>query len=265
VGWRIVGRNRELSRGTRRQGVGAIVTVTSVVFLTLTSAFAPGRSETTGSLGGAAATGSLRGTVTVGPELNARKVHFSLYPDLHSTANPGSFKNEEEISNVVIYLESHGPAPSQTSSPARALRMEQRHESFIPHVLPILKGSTVEFPNVDPIYHNVFSLSKAASFDLGRYPSGTSRFVRFEEPGMVRVFCHIHADMSAVIIVLDGPFFTSPDPGGSFEIRDVPPGTYTVNAWHERARPIRRQVIIRPGEATEMKLDIPLRDKPVGE
>jgi len=166
---------------------------------------------------------------------------------------------------VVIYLKSPGPAPSQASPAPRALKMEQRQETFVPHVLPILKGSTVEFPNGDPIYHNVFSLSKAASFDLGRYPRGSSRFVRFEEPGMVKVFCHIHADMSAVILVLDGPFFTSPEPGGSFEIRGIPPGTYTVNAWHERARPIRREVVIRPGEATEMSFAIPLRDKPVGE
>ncbi len=249
----------------KRQCNQAIAMASSVVFLTLASAVAPGRTETADSRAGRAATGSLKGTVTVGPELNARRVRFSLYPDLHSIADPGSFKNEEEISNVVIYLQSTGPAAGQTSSPTKPHRMEQSHESFVPHVLPILRGSTVEFPNTDPIYHNVFSLSKAASFDLGRYPSGTSRFVRFEDPGMVKVFCHIHADMSAVILVLDGPFFTTPDPGGSFEIRGVPPGTYTVNAWHERARPIRRQIVIRPGEATAMNFAIPLRDSPVGE
>lgn len=142
--------------------------------------------------------------------------------------------------------------------------MEQKNEAFVPHLLPIVKGSTVDFLNGDPIFHNVFSLSKATSFDLGRYPRGSSRSVRFEQPGVVKVFCHIHADMSAIILVLDNPFFTTPDREGKFQIDDVPPGTYSAVAWHERARPVLRKVHIESGEASVVRFAVPLTESAGG-
>ncbi|MCI0655921.1 MAG: hypothetical protein L0170_02495, partial [Acidobacteria bacterium] len=154
--------------------------------------------------------GSLRGSVTLGPRLTARKMRFTLYPDLSGAAPPSSRSPVEEIRNVVLYVESPALKPSRHHPPAELLQMVQKNESFVPHILPILKGSTVVFPNSDPIYHTVFSLSKTASFDLGRYPRGASRSVRFDEPGVVKVFCHIHSDMSGVILVLDNPYFTTP-------------------------------------------------------
>src|SRR5437899_7615905 len=151
-------------------------------------------------------TGRLTGSVAVGPELSSRKLRFNLYPDLVQPAvAAGRPSREEELKNVVIYLE---PAPQGVPASSASLGhpvMKQEDLSFAPHVLPVLKGSTVESPNEDPIFHNVFSLSKAASFDLGRYPRGASKSVRFDEPGIVKVFCHIHSDMSAVIVVLDNP------------------------------------------------------------
>jgi plastocyanin len=210
-------------------------------------------------------TGSLEGTVTLGPELNSRKIRFSLYPDVRppSAAAPG--REASEAANVVVFLETAGPIATSAATRPTSRTMEQISQSFVPHVLPILKGTTVEFPNGDPIYHNVFSLSKAASFDLGRYPRGNSRVMRFEKPGMVKVFCHIHPDMSAIILVLDNSFFTVPEAGGHYEIRGIPPGEYTVHAWHERARPIHRKVTIEARRATPLHFAIPLRDEPAEE
>jgi plastocyanin len=225
------------------------------------------RGESGGGADSAAPTnaGSLEGSVTLGPELNSRRIRFSLYPDVQPPPAPPSPALRAEAANVVIYLESPSLAESAAVRSTVPRRMEQVDQSFAPHVLPILKGTTVEFPNSDTIYHNVFSLSRTASFDLGRYPRGSSRSVRFDDPGLVKVFCHIHAEMSAAILVLDNPYFTTPDPAGRYAILGIPPGDYTVTAWHERARPIRRRVTIAAGRATSMDFAIPLREQPEGE
>ena len=138
--------------------------------------------------------------------------------------------------------------------------MRQEDLTFVPHILAIPRGTTVEFPNGDGIFHNVFSLSKASSFDLGRYPKGSSRSVRFEQPGIVKVFCHIHSDMSGVILVLDNAFFAVPDETGHYAIEGVPPGEYRVMAWHERARPLERTVRIRSGQDSVADFSIPLSE-----
>ena len=143
------------------------------------------------------------------------------------------------------------------AAPTR-LAVEQRGETFAPHVLPVLRGSTVEFPNEDPVFHNVFSLSSSRSFDLGRYPKGTSKSVRFDRPGTVQVFCHIHSDMSAVVLVLNNPFFTIPAAPGRYAIDGVPAGDYRLVAWHERIKPIVRRVRVQAGETTILDLDVPL-------
>src|SRR5206468_7301364 len=202
-------------------------------------------------------TGRLTGSVAVGPELSSRKLRFNLYPDLVQPAvAAGRPSREEELKNVVIYLE---PAPqgvaARSGAAARPV-MKQEGLTFVPHVLPVLKGSTVEFPNEDPIFHNVFSLSKPSSFDLGRYPQGASKSVRFDEPGIVKVFCHIHSDMSAVVMVLDNGFFAIPDAEGRYAIDGIPPGAYTVHAWHERARPLYRRVVIEPGGTASLDFQI---------
>jgi hypothetical protein len=111
--------------------------------------------------------------------------------------------------------------------------MNQKDERFIPHLLAIPTGSTVDFPNEDRTFHNVFSLSKARRFDLGRYAAGKSKGVRFDRPGIVRVFCEIHSHMNAFILVFDHRFFAVTDENGRFRIDRVPPGTYRVTAWYE--------------------------------
>jgi plastocyanin len=208
------------------------------------------------------ATGTLAGTVRLGPWLSQRRKRVSLYPELRPAAAPeGDRRVEAELTNVVIYLENAPALQDSRPAPSGPFRMQQVGESFVPHVLPVVAGSTVEFVNGDPIYHNVFSLSKAASFDLGRFPRGSSRSVRFDEPGIIKVFCHIHSDMSAVIFVLDHRYFAMPDAEGRFTMPGIPAGRYTVTGWHERARPIRREVTIEPSGRAEISLAIPIEDE----
>ena len=124
--------------------------------------------------------------------------------------------------------------------------MDQRNERFAPHVLAVTSGTWVDFPNGDSTYHNVFSLSKTKEFNLGRYAAGRSKAVRFDRPGIVRVFCEIHSHMSAFILVFAHRFFAVTDDEGRYRIDGVPPGTYTVAVWNETMRgdPITRVVTI---------------------
>ena len=132
----------------------------------------------------------------------------------------------------VVYLESAPRGAFETVETTHAI-MDQRGERFVPHVLAITTGTIVDFPNSDQIYHNVFSLSKTRPFDLGRYAAGRSKPVRFDKPGIVRVFCDIHSHMNAFILVFSHPFFSLTDADGRYRIDNVPPGTYSVVAWNE--------------------------------
>lgn len=113
--------------------------------------------------------------------------------------------------------------------------MDQRHRTFIPHVMAIQLGTKVEFPNHDTVFHNVFSYREGKRFDLGLYPVGTSQEVNFDRPGLVRIFCNIHSNMSAFIWVVDNPYFAMTDGSGRFRIAGVPAGERKIRVWHERA------------------------------
>jgi plastocyanin len=132
----------------------------------------------------------------------------------------------------VVYLE-RAPRAAFAELDERHARMDQRGERFVPHVLAITVGSVVDFPNNDATYHNVFSLSETKTFDLGRYAAGHSKAIRFDRPGIVRVFCDIHSHMNAFILVFAHRYFTLTDADGRYHIDNVPPGTYTVVMWNE--------------------------------
>jgi plastocyanin len=207
------------------------------------------------------ATGRIEGSVVLSPALSVRKPRIRLYGDYGPGAIPPPAKPaSNEFANVVIYLDSV-PGAADTTGRAASLTMKQHDETFVPHVLAVVRGSTVEFPNDDPVFHNVFSLSGARTFDLGRYPKGTSKSVKFDRSGIVQVFCHIHSDMSAVVLVLDNPFFTTPA-NGHYAIDGVPPGDYRVIAWHERIRPIERRLHVDAGKAVTLDLNIPIPMEP---
>jgi plastocyanin len=151
----------------------------------------------------------------------------------------------------VVYLES-APQRAFEEHPGQRARLDQRNEMFVPYVLPIAVGTTVEFTNSDSTYHNVFSLSKARRFDLGRYGRGRSKSVRFDQPGVVRVFCDIHSHMSAFILVFAHRFFAVTDAEGRYRIEGLPPGSYTVVAWNDGQERESRTVQVREGEPTEV-------------
>jgi plastocyanin len=203
--------------------------------------------------------GVVTGRVTVGPQLLSRRARFDLYADMRRGATPqGPQTEEDELANVVVWLEdASGRLDDLPLATGRAM-MRQERSTFVPHVLAVARGTTVDFPNSDPVFHNVFSLSKPASFDLGRYPRGESRSVRFEEPGMVKVFCQIHSDMSGVVLVLPHGYFTAPSEDGTYRIEGVPPGDYQVVGWHERARRVSHRVRVEPNGTARADLEIPL-------
>ena len=139
--------------------------------------------------------------------------------------------HKPDLANIVITVEDiEGPFPP----PDQPAVLEQRELRFVPHVLVILVGTTVEFPNNDPLSHNVFSISDAKRFNLGLYSRGTIRRLKFGNPGVVELLCQVHMEMSAFIVVVKNPYFAQPDADGSFRIAGVPPGRHRLRCWHER-------------------------------
>lgn len=156
-----------------------------------------------------------------------------------------SVRRQKDYSGVVLALTRLGSPTAERPPRQTAARMDQRNKTFVPHILAIEVGTTVEFPNNDPIFHNAFSNYDGQIFDLGLYPPGTSRKVTFRRSGVVRVFCNIHASMSAVIVVLDTPWFAVTPASGQFAIHAVPPGEYVLRVFHERAVPSTLQALER--------------------
>lgn len=205
--------------------------------------------------------GTITGHVVITKALTKERVTLPVYqlrgvsPDRQKPENrrsgpPGA----GELSRVVVYLEGFGLSPG---APVHAT-LAQKNRQFDPEVVVIPAGSTVSFPNDDPIFHNVFSLSKAKLFDLGYYPKGQTRTVRFDRPGEVQVYCHIHADMSAAILVLPTALWTRPTPEGDFSLKGVPPGNYELVAWHRSAGFFRQRVAIRADETLKVDFMIPV-------
>lgn len=160
-------------------------------------------------------------------------VSLSGRVELHDSKE-AAVRKKKDFSGVVVWLEPvDGKAPLPKDAHAR---MVQKNKTFTPHVLAIPVGAVVDFPNFDPIFHNAFSNYDGQLFDIGLYPPGSSRSVRFSKPGIVRVFCNIHATMSAVIAVLSTPYFDTTKKDGSFEIPRVPDGDYELRIFHERAK-----------------------------
>ena len=164
--------------------------------------------------------------------------------------------------NVVVWLSPVDPHPPMKPFPTSHWRLTQHHKSFEPHLLVVPVGAVVQFPNRDPFFHNVFSLFEGKRFDLGLYEAGTTREVAFDRPGVSYIFCNIHAEMSAVVIALDSPYFGVSNRKGEIVIPQVPSGHYHMRVWYEAALPatldaMTREVNITADSSTLGVLQIP--------
>jgi len=159
-----------------------------------------------------------------------------------------------ERARVVVYLEGAWPSNPVTAS------IEQKDRRFIPELLTIPVGSTVSFPNLDPIFHNVFSLSRPKSFDLGNYPKDHTRTVTFTKPGVEFVNCHLHPNMSATIVITPNAWRTTADGTGKFTLRNVPAGPYTIVAWHKAAGSFKQSVRVAANRGASVEFFVPLDD-----
>jgi plastocyanin len=155
---------------------------------------------------------------------------------------------------AVVYLR-RLDAPTPRPKPGKLRTVVQKDKRFEPRVLAVTVGSTVDFRNDDPLFHNVFSLSRPNDFDLGLYKGGTSKTETFETPGPVQLLCNIHSSMIGYIYVVDTPWFAQADGSGRFSIKGVPPGEYLVRVWHEAASHVAesRQ---RIADATPLSLSV---------
>jgi plastocyanin len=167
--------------------------------------------------------------------------------------------NYAELRDFLVFIE--GPVgkvvPPEKPAQVKTERITQKGATFVPHVLPVVVGTTVEWPNNDDILHNVFSFSETRQFDLGLYKNPTTpKTVLFDKAGRVDVFCSIHSRMSCIVMVLENPFFSMTNDKGRFTIQNVPPGKYKLKAWHERL-PGQSQEITIP-ETGEVKADFVL-------
>jgi len=176
-------------------------------------------------------------------------------PDV-AAPGPAAQRDAPDLRRGVVYLETAPRSAFDERDPGRVV-MDQRNERFVPHVLAVMVGTVVDFPNSDLIYHNVFSLSRAKRFDLGRYAAGKSKGVRMDRTGVVRVFCDIHSHMNAFVLVFNHRFFDVTDADGRFELPPLPAGSYSIVGWYEGEARITRTVVVPQGGWAEIDLVVP--------
>jgi len=199
----------------------------------------------------------VEGTVVIQRQLTKRRVtapagayHRGMTVALG--ADPNDDPLAWERSQVVVYLE------GQLGSQPVTATLEQKNRRFVPDTLVVPVGSVVSFPNLDPIFHNVFSLSKPKTFDLGNYPQDHTRTVTFSKPGIVFVHCRLHPNMAGVIVVSPNQWSTRADAAGRFALPNVPPGRYTIVAWHKAAGFFRQTVEVTGQRGAAVQFFIPL-------
>jgi plastocyanin len=199
--------------------------------------------------------GDIAGHALIVKRLTKKALPPAVY-DLRGTAVPAASIDTEpvnEFDRMVIILEGGKAAPK----PVQTAVIEQRNGRFEPDLVVLPVGSTVQFPNADPIFHNVFSLSHAQSFDLGFFPKGQSRSVKFSREGIVQVYCHIHANMYAAIVVTSSPWYVRPSADGDFSWSNVPAGHYRVVAWHKIAGTFHTEVDVPENGKAEVTIRVP--------
>jgi plastocyanin len=163
-------------------------------------------------------------------------------------------RSARDNSNAVVYVDK---IPNKTfTPPSTPVVLDQRNLTFVPHVLPVLVGTTVAFPNSDEIRHNVFSPTTTSKINLGTYPRFTTKYYRFDRPGAVTLLCNVHAEMSAYIVVTETPYFAVTDKDGNFTLRDVPPGKYVLKVWHEKAKPASMEIQVGDNQTARANFEL---------
>ncbi|HEY4357702.1 MAG TPA: carboxypeptidase regulatory-like domain-containing protein [Acidobacteriaceae bacterium] len=224
-----------------------------------------------GILASSAAAQNITGTITIDRKLTKPSVTASIpiyqrgvVVKLGKDATPDPLAFER--SRVVVFLEGAAASPASAEH-AGPFVMQQVNREFSPEVLVVPAGAAVNFPNMDPVFHNIFSLSKPKMFDLGSYDQGESRRVVFPKPGVVSVYCHLHPNMAATIIVTPNRWYAKPDASGNYKMENVPPGHYTVVAWHRATGFLRKPVVVEAGHDLDVSFTLPLTEdqqKPAG-
>ena len=168
---------------------------------------------------------------------------FELTGTVHAGGRPKA--------DAVVWLEpANGPAPAQATR--KKVVLDQRTSTFFPHVLAVQVGTTVDLPNNDRVFHNVFSFHDGKKFDLGLYPVGTVKRVTFDHRGLSRIFCNIHPNMAAYVMAVESPYFGVSDSQGRFTIASVPPGSYTYHAWRAGAPAVTGAATLEAGKALDI-------------
>lgn len=161
------------------------------------------------------------------------------------------------VTEVVVSIENFRhipPAGANGTKPA----IDQKNMTFVPHTLPVVVGTTVELANTDSVFHNVYALSEAATFNYGIMRRAKKK-VTFDKPGIVPLQCNVHSEMRAFVLVKENPFFAVPDKTGAFVIQGVPPGTYKLQAWHEKFEPVVKEITVGEGQPVTVEFHLDKR------
>ena len=224
------------------------------------------------TLAGSVSGADVRGIITIQRKLTPRNVTPAA--GLYQRGSPVALESDThenaldyERSHVVVYLEGGSGSAGTEPMPAKptTMEMQQQNRRFSPDLVVIPAGASVSFPNFDPIFHNVFSLSKAKSFDLGNYSKGQTKMVTFPKPGIVAVYCHLHPNMTGTIIVIPNRWGVRVDASGQYTLPNVPPGKYTVVAWHKTGGTFRKTIEVTAGHDAEANFFVPLAELAAGE
>jgi plastocyanin len=163
-------------------------------------------------------------------------------------------KTARDNGNAAVYIDK---IPGKTFAPPPApVTLDQVNLTFVPHVVPVLVGTKVAFPNSDDIRHNVFSPTPSSRFNLGTYPKSVTKYYVFDKPGPVTLLCNVHAEMSAYVIVTETPYFAVSDKAGKFTLKDVPPGKYVLKVWHEKAKPTSMEIVLGDNQTVKVSFEL---------
>lgn len=202
-----------------------------------------------------AGAGVIRGTIRT-PTPAAPAPTMNAYPGRANAMAGGMAPVRGRAADAVVYIV-RIPAEAESTlarAPEPHPQLAQKDEAFVPRVVAVVRGGAVDFPNRDPIFHNVFSLSPTRRFDLGKYRQGHSKSVRFDRTGVVKVYCDIHAEMEAFVLVVANRAYASARSDGSYELPDLPGGHYELRAWHPDLPEITRTVEVP--DHGDLRLDL---------